>query len=206
MVLPHGADALHAALGVAPDMLGKLLLSNEGARNSWSGEFTGRYIFAGGSELYGSYVYSSAEGDLNEFSRLAGERPDPVIRPNAYSRLPFDAPHRFLMWGILHLPYGLTLSPVVEWRSGFPYSVLQEDQSYLGKANSARYPAFLSIDAQITKDFRIKKYDITAGVKITNLTNHYNPRNVISNIASPRYGELLNSRGLKLRARFSLGF
>jgi len=189
-----------------PDAQGSMLLSNDGRLLSWSAEVTTRYRFSDESELYGSYAYSSAEGDLNQFSRVAGEMPDPIIRPNAYSRLPFDAPHRFLMWGILHLPWKLTLSPVVEWRSGFPYSVLQEDQSYLGEANSARYPAFLSIDAQITKDFTIKKYDITAGVKITNLTDHYNPRNVISNVASSRFGDLLNSRGLKLRARFSFGF
>lgn len=206
VILPQGIDPLEAAVGVAPDTLGQLLLSNEGTRISWSAEITGQYTFSNGSELYGSYVYSAAEGDLNEFSRLAGERPDPVIRPNAFARLPFDAPHRFLMWGVLDIPWGLTLSPVVEWRSGFPYSVVQEDQSYLGEPNSARYPAFLSIDARITKDFTIKKYDITAGVKITNLTNHYNPRNVINNVASPRFGDLLNSRGMKVRAALSFGF
>ena len=212
VILPDGIEpsdptfAMDVASMDDPDARGSMLLSNDGRLLSWSAEITTRYRFSGESELYGSYAYSSAEGDLNQFSRVAGEMPDPIIRPNAYSRLPFDAPHRFLLWGVLQLPWKLTLSPVVEWRSGFPYSVVQEDQSYLGEANSARYPAFLSIDAQITKDFRIKKYDITAGVKVTNLTDHYNPRNVISNVASQRFGDLLNSRGLKLRARISFGF
>jgi len=206
VVLPDSIEPLEAAIGADPDKHGKLLLSNSGRRLSWSAEITGRYRISSESDLYGSYVYSSAKGDLNEFNRLAGERPDSIIRPNAYARLPFDAPHRFLMWGVLQLPWKMTLSPVVEWRSGFPYSVVQEDQSYLGEPNSARYPAFLSIDAQLTRDFTIMKYDVTAGVKITNITDHYNPRNVIANVASPRFGDLLNSRGLKLRAKLSFGF
>jgi hypothetical protein len=205
-MLPEGVAPLDAASALTPETHGKLLLSNEGERNSWSAEVTGQYTISEESELYASYVYSSAEGDLNEFNHLAGERPDAVLRPNQYAKLPFDATHRFLLWGIVNLPWGMTVSPVVEWRSGFPYSVVQEDQSYLGEANSARYPAFLSIDAQVTKDFTIKKYDLTAGVKITNLTDHDNPRNVINNIASPRFGDLLNSRGFKIRAKVSFGF
>lgn len=185
---------------------GSLFLLNEGSSTSWSVELTASYRLGARAELFTSYVRSSAVGDLNDFSIIAGEVPDPVIRENRRAPLRTDVPHRLLAWGTIYLPWELMLSPLVEWRSGFPYSVLAEDQTYAGVANGERFPAFFSADAQITKDIEVLGFRARVGARLFNLTDHDNPRQVISNVASDRFGELRNSIGRKVKAKLSLLF
>ena len=100
----------------------------------------------------------------------------------------------------------MLITPVIEWRTGFPYSVLAEDQSYLGAANSERFPNFFALDLQATKTFEIKGYRVTGGVKISNITGHDNPRQVVSNVADDNFGDFRNSVPLKVRMVFGFGF
>lgn len=185
---------------------GSLFLVNEGATTSWSLELTASYRLGAWAEIFASYVRSSAEGDLNDFSIIAGEIPDPVIRENRRGPLSIDVPNRFLAWGTVYLPWDLTLSPLVEWRSGFPYSLIAEDQTYAAEANTERFPSFFSADAQITKDVEIFGFRVEVGARFFNLTDHANPRQVIANVASDRLGEFRNGVARKVKAKFSLLF
>ena len=45
--------------------------------------------------------------------------------------------------GALQLPFGFGLAPVLEYRSGFPYSVVDVLQQYVGIPNSRRFPTSL---------------------------------------------------------------
>ena len=47
------------------------------------------------------------------------------------------------------------LAPVFEYRNGFPYSVVNEQQRYVGIPNSNRFPNFLSADARVWRDFKV---------------------------------------------------
>ncbi|HEX9637980.1 MAG TPA: hypothetical protein VGB99_10625, partial [Acidobacteriota bacterium] len=207
--LTIGPDIVLTDTPMMPDpaaYTGSLLLAGSGRFSAKQLELTASLRLPRQGQLYASYVRSSSEGDLNDFSLLAGELPDPIIRPNRRGKLSIDAPNRLLLWGTVNLPYGLIVAPVVEWRDGFPYSLFNEDQSYLGAANSERFPAFLSIDAQVSKDIRIKRFKVRAGVKLTNITGHFNPRNAIANQASALFGDLRNSPPFKIRAKISMDF
>jgi hypothetical protein len=109
-------------------------------------------------------------------------------------------------WATLQLPARVQLTPVVEWHTGFPYSVFTEGQAYAGDANRERFPDFFALDVQATKAVEIRGYLITAGVKVSNVTGHDNPRQVVSNLASPLFGDLRNSVPIKLRAKLSFDF
>jgi outer membrane receptor for ferrienterochelin and colicin len=185
---------------------GELVLANSGEATTWSVELTAARRIPTGGEFVFSYVRSSSFGDLNDFTIMTADFPDAIIRPNERAVRRFDVPHRILAWGTIEMPWEVLLTPAVEWRSGFPYSVLAEDQSYLGEPNSERFPNFFAVDLQATKVFEIKGYRITGGVKITNLTGHDNPRQVVANIADPAFGEFRNSVPLRVRAKFSIGF
>ena len=158
-------------------------------------ELTARLSLARKSQLVVSYVRSHARGDLNDFNSYFGDFGAPIIRQNQYSNLPFDVPNRFLAWGTINLPRRVTISPIFEVRSGFPYSVLDEAQNFVGVRNSnqTRFPTFLSLDTEIAKEFQVtKKYGVRLSLKAFNLTNHFNPRNVRNNMADPQFGEFLN--------------
>jgi hypothetical protein len=158
-------------------------------------ELTALFHRANKDQFFVSYVRSRARGDLNDFNSYFGDFGAPVLRTNQYSNLPFDVPNRLLAWGTFSLPHRLTIAPIFEARTGFPYSVRNADQNFVGERNSdrTRFPTFVSLDAEIAKDFQVtKKYGIRLALRGFNLTNHFNPRNVRANTADPHFGQFLS--------------
>jgi hypothetical protein len=148
-------------------------------------------------DLNVSYVWSRARGDLNTLANTYVPFEQPVIRPNVSGILPSDVPHRVVTWGVFALPLKLTLSPVVEVRSGLPYSNFDDLQNYVSVPNSLRFPTYFSLDARIYREFPLRlpfterstKRKIRFGVYTINLTNHLNALAVYSNVSSPLFGE-----------------
>lgn len=153
-------------------------------------ELTSRFSLKKDDAIYVSYVRSRSRGDLNDFNSYFGDLSAPVIRPNQYSNLAFDVPDRLVAWGKVSLPKRSSISPIIEWRSGFPFSARDQQQNFVGIRNSdqTRFPRFLSVDLELAKEFRLtKKYGARLSVMGFNLTNHFNPRDVHANIADPQF-------------------
>ena len=161
-----------------------------------------------------SYTWSRARGDLNTADNFLGDFPILVVRVNEFGPLPWDVPHRFLAFGQLKAPFGLTVSPSVEIRSGFPFSVVNERLDFVGPRDQAgRFPTFLSLDAQVTKDFIIPRFipkldgkRARIGVAVFNLTNHFNPRDMQNNLGSLQFGQFFNSLGTSIRGKFEIDY
>ena len=168
-------------------------------------ELTAKFNLPKNQPFYVSYVRSKARGDLNDFNSYFGDFGVPLVRPNQNSNLSTNVPNRLLAWGNIGLPRKVTISPIIEWRSGFPYSVVDQNQNFVGTRNASnqRFPNFFSIDAEISKDFKITgKYAIRLSVKGFNLTDHFNPRNFRNNLGDPQFGTFINS----YRRYFTGGF
>ena len=185
-----------------------LLLSNGGRSRYREFQITTRYTFHGHDELNASYVRSKAIGDLNDFNSYYANFENPIIRRNEQSYLPYDAPNRFVFWGNFSVKYGITVAPVLEIRNGFPLSVIDEDRDFVGQRNRAgRFPDFASLDLQVLKSvsapgrFR-ESYRFKVGVKVFNLTNHFNPRDFQGNLASDEFGGFYNGVGRKFGMKF----
>jgi Carboxypeptidase regulatory-like domain/TonB-dependent Receptor Plug Domain len=148
------------------------------------------------ADLNVSYIWSRARGDLNTVSSVFLPFQQPVIRPNVSGILPSDVPNRVVTWGVFHLPWSLTVSPVIDVHTGFPYSNVDVFQNYAGVANGQRFPTFFSADAQIYRDFNLHlplverggRHKVRVGLYSINLTNHGNFREVYSNVTSPFFG------------------
>jgi Carboxypeptidase regulatory-like domain/TonB dependent receptor len=188
--------------------LGSILLLGNGGRSRYR-EFqvTTRYRFKHHDEIVASYTRSEAIGDLNDFNSFFGNFENPIIRPDERSRLPYDSPNRFLFWGDLNVKYGVTLAPVLDVRDGFPFSIIDQDRNFVGPRNLAgRFPMFASLDLQALKTVplpgRLEKYRVRAGVKVFNLTNHFNPRDFQNNLASTNFGAFYNGVGRMFGMRF----
>jgi hypothetical protein len=185
----------------------ELLLEDTGRSLYREFQAVARFRFQEGRNIFLSYVRSQARGDLNDYTTYFGNLRHPVIRPNEYGRQPFDAPNRLLFWGDFALPYDIVLSPVVDWRNGFPFSRLNEQQDFVGpRYGGGRLPHLFTLDVLVTKGltipFRGKKYKGRAGITFFNVTNHFNPRDVQNNLASPQFGGFYNSPGLNMRLKF----
>jgi hypothetical protein len=159
------------------------------------------------TQIYVSYVHSRSVGNLNEFNSYLANYPGAVILPDQVSFLPGDTPHRFLAWGTVRLPAQFQIMPKVEYHSGFPYSPLNVYQSYAGAANQSRFPGYLSVDARLSKDFKVSpKYTLRLSGVGSNLTSHFNPVSVFSNIAGPQSGLFFGNSGRRYTADFDVIF
>ncbi|MDX6446286.1 MAG: hypothetical protein QOH71_3360 [Blastocatellia bacterium] len=202
-------DLILKPFTVAPDA-GMVVLSSTGRSRYRELQVLGIYHNPRLGNWNASYVWSTARGDLNTADNFLSDRPAFVIRRNEYGPLPFDTTHRFLVYGELKLPYDINLSPLLEMRSGFPFSAVNEQLDFVGRRNQAgRFPTFFSLDAQVTKGFRIpmfEKHKMRVGVAVFNITNHFNPRDVQNNLGSPRYGQFFNSLGTSVRGKYEIQF
>ena len=149
-------------------------------------------------ELFVSYVRSSSIGDVNDYGTLVTNLDVPLFEPAGQAPMPTDAPHRIRSWATFQFPHEIAVSPAVEWRTGFPYSVFDVYRHYVGDANSERFPNYFSLDLTTFKTFDIigRKWDL--GLQFFNVTAHFNPRDVIAVAGTPQFGQFTNSFGVTL--------
>ena len=172
-----------------------MLLSNTGASRYHELETTLRFRAREHADFNISYVYSLARGDLNTLSYVFVPFEQPVIRPNFFSTLPSNVPDRLVTWGRFKVPWEITASPVLDLHTGFPYSPVVDLQNYSGSPNSLRFPAYFSLDLQLYKDFRMrlipwaKNHKFRGALRIFNITDHGNFRDVHNNVDSAYFGQ-----------------
>jgi hypothetical protein len=150
-------------------------------------------------QLFVSYVRSAAVGDLNDFAVLFQTLDVPIIEPGGRARTPFDARHRWIAWSTFNLPRRIVVSPVLEVRSGFPYSTFNQRYNYMGAPNGQQFPLFMALDLVAYKTFTVRQRSADLGIQLFNATAHFNPRDVYPVADAPRSGEFTNSVGPILR-------
>jgi hypothetical protein len=185
------------------------VLAGDGSSLYRQFELTAQLSFQPNRMIYASYVRSVSKGPLNEADTYLGDFSSPFIRGNLYTNRAGDLPNRFLTWGSVALPWKVTIYPMVELRSGFPYQSVDVYQNYLQsvKAASGRFPTYFSADARVAKDIKVNsKYTLRPSVSINNITNHFNALEVHSNTADPQYGQFFGNYNRRMRVDFDLVF
>jgi len=117
---------------------------------------------------------------------------------------PWDAPNRALASGWHPLLGGFEVNYALDWRSGFPFSVVNQRQELIGEPNDRRYPTYFSLNLHIERRIRFANYlwELRAGAN--NLTDHRNPAAVNNNIDSPGFltFSAIEDRAFVARIRF----
>ncbi|HEY1911707.1 MAG TPA: carboxypeptidase-like regulatory domain-containing protein [Vicinamibacterales bacterium] len=146
--------------------------------------------------MFVSYVHSTTNADVNDFGTMFTNLDAPYIEPAGQAPAAYSVPNRLRAWSTLPLPYRIVVSPAVDWRTGFPYSLQDEYRHYVGVPNSQRLPPYFSVDLTTFKTFEALNHSLDLGLQVFNLTNHFNPRDVIAVVGSARFGELTNNPGV----------
>ena len=124
--------------------------------------------------------------------------------------MPWDTPNRFLAWAEVRLPWRLTVLPVFDTHTGFPYSAQDGYRDYVGPRNTNRLSWFSSTDLQVLRPVSIPFHDhhihARAGLTVFNVFNHFNPRDVQTIADSPRYGQSFNNAWREYRGKFVFEF
>jgi len=171
---------------------GELRLTTSGTSRYRELEATTRYL-GERRDLTLSYVWAKGTADLNYYDQFFGNFRNPIVRANEYNLIPTDVRHRLLLRGAFGLPGKWDFAPVVELRSGFPWSAVDEFQDFVGPRNrSGRLPVVRTLDFTLARPWRVKKYRIRAGLKVYNVFGASADRDVQNNLASPDYGRFFN--------------
>jgi hypothetical protein len=162
-------------------------------------DITLRRTFARQYEWFAGYTRSSARTSAAVEYSLES----PLFAPQAPGPYPWDAPHRFHMWGWVPLPSRRLPQPfryllsetsaayLVEYRTGFPFNVLTTEGFMVGGPGSMRMPDYFSINLHLERKFRLLGYVWAWRFGFNNITNNGNPNavnNVIGTSAFLTYG------------------
>ena len=179
---------------LTPDLArGEILLSSTGTSRYRELEATTRYLGGERRDMTISYVWAKGTADTNNYDQYFGNLRNPILRPNEYALIPTDVRHRLLVRGTFGLPGNWDFAPVLEIRSGFPWSAVDEFLDFVGPRNTAgRLPVVRNLDFTIARPWRFRKYRFRAGLKLYNIFGASAERDVQNNLTSPDYGSFFN--------------
>jgi hypothetical protein len=208
----YGNDEFVVSPQTLPGTEPAFLLSNTGGSQYQEFVSTLRVRPGEKANMNFSYVYSRARGDLNTLNQVYVPFEQPIVQPDVYSSLPQDVPNRFITWSEFHLPSAMTLSPVFDIHSGFPFSQIDDLQNYVGVPDGLRFPLFYSFDVKWTKEFHMsplpwhffKRHVFRAGFAVFDVTNRLNPQDVYNNNASPYFDHFVGFQHRTLATYFDL--
>jgi hypothetical protein len=155
-----------------------------------------RQVWRPDAQFFVSYVRSSSTGDVNDFGSLFTTLDTPLLEPGGTAPTSSDVPHRLRAWATVALPGRVVVSPSVDWRTGFPYSVQDGYRHYVGPLNSERLPPYFATDLTVFKTFDVLARKMDLGLQVFNLTGHFNPRDVVTVLPSAEFRELTNNPGV----------
>jgi hypothetical protein len=184
---------------LSPGRIGSDFLLQSSRRDKYRGAtVTARHTFKNSAELFGSYTRSRASTDQLLQPTLgalyfAAQQPGP---------LSWDAPNRILTWGSIPTPiWGVLFSFLVDYRTGYPYSAINQQQFLIGMANSLRFPDYASLTVGFEKKFTFRKCIFAARLSVINVLDRPNPDVVVNNVDAPNYGTFTGGQGRAFTAR-----
>ncbi len=163
---------------------GSLLLENNRNDRYVAGEVWFRHAFTEKAEISVDYTRSRASSNKVLDPTLASlifsaQQPGPLL---------WDAPNRIISSGWTPIPFwGLLLSGLAEYRTGFPFSTINEQQQLVGPANGRRFPEYFSMNLGLEKRFPFKGREWAVRVSAINVTGHNNPDSVVNNVDAPNF-------------------
>ncbi len=102
-------------------------------------------------------------------------------------RLSWDSPNRLLAWMIVPIRKTNTLSGLMEWRDGFPFSIYDESGLLAGPINTNRLPRYFSLNLHFERTLNLIGYQWAVRLGVDNLTNSVNASFVNNMIGSPQF-------------------
>jgi hypothetical protein len=172
---------------------GRLRLSSTGTSRYRELEATARYVSGQRHDLTLSYVWARGTADLNNYDQFYGNFRNPIVRGNEHNLIPTDVRHRTLLRGTVGLPGRWDFAPVLELRSGFPWSAVDEFHDFVGpRSRAGRLPAVRTLDFSLSRPWRFHRYRFRGGVRIYNVFGAAAERDIQNNITSPFYGTAYN--------------
>jgi Carboxypeptidase regulatory-like domain/TonB dependent receptor-like, beta-barrel/TonB-dependent Receptor Plug Domain len=179
---------------------GAFILRNLKSDRYRAGRVTARRQFKNGHVIFASYTRSEARSNATLHFGLD----NPLFSPQVGGPLFWDVPNRLISWGFLPLVRGYDLAYTLDWHSGFPFALVNQNQQLVAPPGAGRFPAFFSLNLAAEKRFHVFGCEWALQAGFNNITNHHNPTAVDNNVDSPMFLTFAGSEGRVLTARIRL--
>ena len=161
-----------------------------------------RHVFSESTELFAAYTRSRAHSNEVLNPALGSI----FYAPQQSGPVAWDTPNRLLTWGWTptHI-WSIQLSWFFEYRTGYPFSIVNLQQQLVGPPNRLRFPAYVSLNLGIEKKFAFRGYLWVARIEAVNIFDRLNPDTVVNNVDAPNFGSFTGGQGraFTLRVRFA---
>jgi hypothetical protein len=183
---------------------GELRLSSTGRSSYQAADVAVHFTRGTTADFHVSYARSAARSDLNALTNYFDAVLWPVVGENAYAPAATDAPNRLLGRGRLMPTSRWLMLGIFDWRSGLPYSVVNEALDYVGPRNNLRFPSYVRLEVGLERRFKIFKFEPWIGLRVWNALNSFLPTDVQANLGSPAFGSFYSSefRQYRIQVRF----
>ncbi len=172
---------------LSPFSYGTETLYTLGNRRSDSFDSVGLTLRQSLAREYGWMVnYTWSRARSNAVLDVSADNPT-IVNDNT-GPLPWDAPHRILGWAYVPTPWKKwAIASMVEYHTGFPFSIVSETGGIVGTPNSYRYPQFFELNLSVERTFEFHRQRWAARAGFVNITNHRNYNTVNNDINSPDF-------------------
>jgi len=180
---------------------GAYQLTNQRRDDYDSVQISARQTFSGQFEWMASYTWSRANSNV----LIDPNFPQPLQVLPGLVPMPWDAPHRFLGWTYLPLPWkNWAVSALADARTGFPFSVREPEGTVAGAVDSYRFPFNFDLNLAIERMLIFRGYRFALRGGVDNLTDQANPTQVNNVIGVPQYLHFVGDEGrhFVVRIRF----
>jgi len=202
-LLARNGDHGFAFVDLQPSQPGGTFLLQDQRKDRYrAATVSARHVFSESTEVFAAYTRSVANSN---------QLLDPALgsifyAPQQSGPVAWDAPNRLLIWGLnpTHI-WATQLSYFLEYRTGYPFSVINLQQQLVGAPNSSRFPAYVSLNLGIEKKFEFRGYFWSVRLRVVNIFGRQNPDTVVNNIDAPNFRAFAGGQGraLSLRVRFA---
>ncbi len=196
----NGWAYLNPCTTLADCYSGDFTLSNIQNNNYDSIMLSARRSFRGGHMLFAAYTHSKARSS----AALDFNLENPTFSPQVAGPLPWDAPNRVQSWGFLPLGKVLDVAYFVDWRDGFPFGLVNQDQQLVAPPGARRFPTYFALNLAFERRVMLFGYQWAFRAGFNDITNRHNPFAVDNNINSPTYLTYTAIEGRALVARIRL--
>jgi hypothetical protein len=154
--------------------------------------------------VFGSYTRSRARSNAALKFTLDNASDLPLFTGQRGGRLAWDAPNRVVSWGWLPFVRGFDLAYSLEWRDGFPFTLVDQDQRMVGEPNTQRLPVYFALNLHLERRLRLLGFQWALRAGFDNITDRRNPSLVNNNVDSPQFRTFagVESRAFTGRIRF----
>jgi hypothetical protein len=156
--------------------------------------------FAATHQVFLSYTHSATRSNAVLDFSLG----NPIFAQQAGGALPWDVPNRIISWGWLPVAKKVDFAYSLEWRTGFPFSIVNGQQQIIGLPNRIRFPDYFGLNVHLEYRFRFHGHEWAVRAGFNNVTGRDNPSGVNNNIDSPTFLTFFGKQRRILTARVRL--